>query len=271
MEEPGRFRVCEFFRRMNSAWTAPLLCDALLPDGSRQRIVLKLRDPGTPYGKGHHGATSLAAELITAMVARTVGVPVPDFGIADVSKQFVEAVTDRSVRELLQRNAGPNFATVYLAKITTWMPAYRSTSDVLRLALDKVVSLDATVMNGDRKRDKPNLLWDGAESVFPIDHSLAIPVYLWDDKLVESSPLLPDDQVRAHCAFDYLRGKACGFESVHRTWHARLSAVEWSQLTSVIPPEWETKAGQVATMLQFLEKRSQRFQDISSSLRGLIA
>ena len=269
LPRPLRFSVREFLMRTEGGRTNPLICGAVLPDGSKRRIVLKLRNPGT--FKANQGATSLAAELITATLARVLGIPVPDFGIAEVDQDFVDAVAHAPTQELLRRNLGRNFATTLLrGGIQPWLWSYQSGSGTLRQALDDVISLDATIINHDRSKGNANLLWDGGEKVYVIDHSLSVLVYRWEAAMLQSSALFPNEDVRDHCTFDFLSGKGCAFENVHQAWQARLSPQDWAAIRAEVPSEWESRSGDVDTMIQFLANRARRFHDISSSLRGVV-
>jgi hypothetical protein len=58
--------------------TRPLLVFGL-NDSDRTKLVLKLRHPESPVG--HFGPSSLARELICAVLARRLGLPVPDYAI----------------------------------------------------------------------------------------------------------------------------------------------------------------------------------------------
>jgi hypothetical protein len=81
-------------------------------DGQALEIVLKVREPAAR--NGHFGATSLACELICAVLARSLRLSVPDYFIVEVPRSLPQYIPSDSARRLLQNNQGLNFGTQYL-------------------------------------------------------------------------------------------------------------------------------------------------------------
>lgn len=253
---------------MTSGLTCPRLIVGRDEDGHSVDLVVKLRDPGT--SEGHARGTSLAAELIFGIIGRAVGLSVPEYGVAEIGSIFADAVRDSDVHQIVSRNIGPNFATVFLPRQLPWDASCTKLSLDLRQAIDDVLTFDATIVNGDRKATKPNLLWDGNETVHVIDHGLACPVYDWSPEEVAESPLFPDREIRGHAGFPYLRGKRCSFQELHGRWSAAISEPFWADVRAAIPPSWERRAGDLDRIFQFLMARSERFREIGLDLRGVV-
>src|SRR4051812_47877044 len=102
--EPKRYVCYEFRRSISTGWTSPSVVVARLHDNSSAEIVLKVRDPLTDVGRGHYRGTSLAAELIFAILARALGMSVPDYGIAVVSSEFADRVREPEIQRILKQN-----------------------------------------------------------------------------------------------------------------------------------------------------------------------
>jgi len=264
IEEPLQLVAFEYRRELPGGRTGPLLVAAMLEDGSELEVVVKLRHPDAR--DGHFEGTSLACELVCSVLGRAVGLSVPDYSIVEIPAELPEGVADRRIRDLLTRNVGDNFATRYQEGYGLWNPAYRPRSSDLMEALEDVLSFDATVINGDRKAAKPNLLWRG-ENLLAIDHSLALPVHQWDDEVIASSPLMPEAEVRAHCAFDALAGRLRQFQAMLDRWRTRVPPEDLARLRTFIPASWERRPGDLDRVFRFLTERPPRFDAIAGELR----
>lgn len=243
----------------------PLLVLAREDDGTTGRIVLKLRAPASD--SGHEGATSLACELICSILARAAGLSVPDYGIALVTQEFAESIPDRRIRELLLRNVGPNFGSIFMPGLALWMPTYHARGELLD-RLDGVLTFDATVINGDRTRAKPNLLWSGND-VFLIDHSLALPVHAWSDDEIQESPLFPERNVKKHATYPPLHELGQLFQQVLDAFRS-LPWQDVDTLRTWIPPEWERTRGDIDRIFAFLRSRDGRSNAITMDLRRIV-
>ncbi len=268
MVEPPRRLLCfEYRTRLPGGVTRPPLIAAVDEDGREYEIVLKLRFPDSP--DGHYEGTSLACELICGMIARSIGVPVPDYAVVEVPEELSAAMPDNALRGLFARNVGDNFGSVYQEGYASWSGSPQTRSPVLLEQLEDVLVFDATVINGDRKDYKPNLLWRG-ESVIAIDHSLAIPCHLWTDAAIASSPLFPDDQVREHCTFGALSNGGRVYELLLERWRNTVDSGELSRMRSFVPSSWERRPGDLDKIFTFLGARTSKFPEVSESLRRIL-
>jgi hypothetical protein len=210
LDQPRRLRAIEYRGRMRGGRTRPPLVAAIDGSGHQVLVVLKLLKPGTSIGNGHYGGTSLACELISAVIARSLGLSVPDYAFVEISRLFADAMVDREVRILFQSNIGLHFGSTYLEGFPNWDSSYKPPTTALIQELEDVLALDTAIVNGDRKTAKPNLLFRGTRLVM-IDHSLALPVHRWSPRQIAASPLFPDAEIRAHCTYDGLSKKALSF------------------------------------------------------------
>lgn len=94
LEGPERLFAFEFRRRLSGGVTRPALVVATDEDGTEVEIVVKCRRPDVR--DGHFGPTSLACELICAVLARGMGISVPDYYVVEISSQLAKSVPDQS-------------------------------------------------------------------------------------------------------------------------------------------------------------------------------
>ena len=106
---PLRLAITEDRGIILGGQTQPGLFDTCDEQGQLKEVVLKLRQPDAVFGDGHYAGTSLACELICAVLARVVGLNVPDYAIVDVTQDFAKSLDDNPTRDLLLDNIGPNF------------------------------------------------------------------------------------------------------------------------------------------------------------------
>ncbi len=251
------------------AVTKPLKVQGIDRQNSgRYDIVLKVRHPDT--SEGHHEGTSLACELICAMIGRAIGLPVPDYAIIQIPEGLYLAGNDENIRRLLQRNVGLNFGTIYQEGFHSWNPRKSDKIPTQILSnIEGTLAFDATVINGDRKTEKPNLLWNGRK-VFLIDHSLALPVHRWSDDGLDSSPLFPEAQVRQHCTYEALNGLQFRFDTILEKWQEIIKDDDLDNLRAIIPASWEARKGDLDKIFRFLKARPKRFIEIQADLTRIL-
>ena|ERR1700731_3137532 len=121
LEAPPRLVCFEYRKHLKDGVTRPLLVAARDADGQAIEIVLKVRKPASR--DGHFGATSLACELICAMLARSVGLTVPDYFVVEVPRSLPPSIPQETARRLLQQNQGLNFGTRYIKDTMSWSPS----------------------------------------------------------------------------------------------------------------------------------------------------
>ena len=264
----------EYKRRLEGGLSKPFLFAANDENNKEYEVVVKLRKPDSE--NNHFGATSLACELICSIVLRLLDIPTPNYAIVFISETLAASHLIQSDRKLLIANKGKNFGTIFHKGATTWYPNSEATlTDTQYNLVEDVMTFDSTVINGDRKIDKPNILQTGKE-VLLIDHSLALPVCRWNSKDIDDSPLFPDANIKAHCGFNPMRSKIkddtnmFGFSKLLSNWDAVLSDEDWKTIRDFIPSSWEENHGELDKIFRFLQKRPERFIEISESLRRIV-
>ena len=126
--------------------------------------VVKFRGAG-------QGVRVLIAECIAAILARRVGLQVPDAALIELPADLGRAEPDYEIRELLKASVGLNFALDFLPRSITFDPIAGTFPDPRYAA--RLVLFDALLMNVDRTAKNPNLLcWHGA--LYAIDHGASL-------------------------------------------------------------------------------------------------
>ena len=138
---------------------------AVVEAGAGELYVVKFRGAG-------QGARTLLAELIAGLIARTLGLPVPELALIDVPAAFGRGERDPEIQDLLRKSEGVNVGIRYLDGAFNFEGAAAGDLVPPELAA-RIVWLDAFLTNPDRTHRNPNLLiWQRAPWL--IDHGAAI-------------------------------------------------------------------------------------------------
>ena len=128
-------------------------------------FVVKFRGAG-------QGAKVLVAEIVVGLLARALGLPVPDLALVRVEPPFGRTEPDPEVQELLRASHGVNVGLRYLDGAFNYDGAAAGELVSPELAAS-IVWLDAFVTNPDRTHRNPNLLvWE--RGPWLIDHGAAL-------------------------------------------------------------------------------------------------
>lgn len=269
MQPPLRLVAFEFRKWLSGGRSRPILVAAKDASGRQYVIVLKTRRPAVPYGAGHYGGTSLACELICAVLARAAEIPVPDYAIVDIPAALAAAVPDSDARLLLQNNPGDNFGSVFVDGLALWQERDRAASSELMDFFEQAVQFDASLVNGDRSAEKSNVIWRGTRA-YLIDHSLALPIFLWGEGAETTNMMLPEQSVRRHASFASLVNHGKGFATVLEKWPELLTPANLATLRSWIPATWEHQAGHLNRVFGYLGLCGERAVQVTAELRRIL-
>jgi hypothetical protein len=128
-------------------------------------FVVKFRGAG-------QGAKVLVAEIVVGLLARALGLPVPELALVEVEAPFGRTEPDPEVQDLLRASHGLNVGLRYLDGAFNFDPA--AAGDLISPELAaRIVWLDAFVTNPDRTHRNSNLLvWQ--RRPWLIDHGAAL-------------------------------------------------------------------------------------------------
>jgi len=123
------------------------------------------------HGAGQ-GPKALVAELVVGLLAATLGLPVPELALVDLSSAFGRSEPDPEIQDILRGSHGVNVGLRYLDGAFN----FDATAAGELISTDfatRLVWLDALVTNPDRTPRNPNLLvW--RRSPWLIDHGGAL-------------------------------------------------------------------------------------------------
>ena len=149
-------------------------------------VVVKFRGAG-------QGAKVLVAELVVGLIARHLGLPVPELSLVDVGDRFGRSEPDPEIQELLRRSHGTNVGARYLEGAFNFDGVAAGGLVDPELAA-RIVWLDAFTTNPDRTAHNPNILvWQ--RGPWLIDHGAALYAHHdWgsvdEARIVTSFPLI---------------------------------------------------------------------------------
>ena len=124
--------------------------------------VVKFRGAG-------QGRKALVAEVVSAGLARSLGLPVPELVLVDVDPGLASGEPDQEVQDLLRASAGLNLGVDFLPGALDYDPV---AFPVDPLTAGRVLWFDAVIGNMDRSYRNPNLLeWRG---MWLIDHGATL-------------------------------------------------------------------------------------------------
>ena len=138
---------------------------AVLETEKGELFVAKFRGAG-------QGAKALLAELVVGLLARHLGLPVPELALLHLDASFGRTERDPEIQDILKGSRGLNVGLRYLDGAFNYDVLAAPPFVAPAFAAD-LVWLDAFVTNIDRTPRNPNLLlWD--RRIWPIDHGAAL-------------------------------------------------------------------------------------------------
>lgn len=251
--------VTGVYGRLTKGHSAPLLASAVTPADERVDVVVKLRS------RIHGGGVGLAMELIAALLARDLGLPVPDPALAFIPPQLAGQASTETDRRDLASSTGLNFGCRHLSPASV-LPVGPELPPALIDSAAATLAFDALVQNKDRHPDKPNCLLHRQEIV-PVDHELAFPFILGD--------LIPPPWEHAgltflhrHVMFARLQGQLVDFTPIEQA-AARLSPARLQSYRLAIPTEWQA-ARETERVVDFLMELQPRVAHVTSLLKQML-
>ena len=151
--------VVQYLKPLREGGSLPAIVQA--DDGFL--YVLKFRGAG-------QGKKALIAELIGGLLAKEIGLKVPEIVFMNLDDSFSKTEPDEEIQDLLKFSVGINLGLHFLSGAITYDPLV-STADAL--SASKVVLLDSMLSNIDRTAKNTNLLiW--SNELWLIDHGASL-------------------------------------------------------------------------------------------------
>ena len=212
--------VTRYVTPLREGGSLPALADA--DDGFK--YVIKFRGAG-------HGVKALIAELLGGLLAKRLGLPVPELVFVNLDEAFGRTEADEEIQDLLKFSQGLNLGLHFLSGALTFDPqAY----EVDELLASKVVWLDAFITNVDRTFRNTNMLvWH--KELWLIDHGASF-YFHHSFTNWEKSALTPFALIKDHV----LLSKASKLEEVNDDFTQRLTDEVLQEVVQQIPVDWLT-------------------------------
>lgn len=167
-----------FIKRMSSGRTLPCLLECEDEEGNTVELVVKCSHQLMEKEK------NLAFEAIAAMLAADLGLPVPEPFIVLLEPEFVELVTDSTIKGGMQKSCQYAFGSRLVTGYAAWQKHQMISKEQTQQAAEIVV-FDQIVINSDRRPENVNCLFL-ADGLFVFDHELVFTKELfwrapWED------------------------------------------------------------------------------------------
>jgi hypothetical protein len=184
--------------------------------------VLKFRGAG-------QGSKALIAELIGGLLAKEIGLQVPEIVFMNLDDSFSKTEPDEEIQDLLKFSVGLNLGLHFLSGAITYDPLV-SIADAM--SASKVVLLDSIITNIDRTAKNTNLLnWN--KELWLIDHGASLYFHHnwpnWEAHLARSFPLVKDH---------VLLERAHHLEAAAKEIKGLISKAKIAEIVSLIPEDW---------------------------------
>lgn len=210
--------VTRYITPLREGGSLPALTEA--DDGFK--YVLKFRGGG-------HGTKALVSELIGGMVAKTIGMQIPELVFINLDEAFGRSEGDEEVQDLLQASRGLNLGLHFLSGALAFDPLINSVEPELA---SKIVWMDALLTNIDRTVRNTNLLmWH--KELWLIDHGSTLYFHhSWENW--EKYALSPFPQIKDHV----LLPQASMLDKADSELKKVLTKDKITDIVNLIPDSW---------------------------------
>ena len=216
--------------------------------------VLKFRGAG-------QGKKALIAELIGGLLAKVIGLKVPELVFMNLDESFSRTEPDEEIQDLLKFSVGLNLGLHFLSGAITYDPLV-SVADPL--SASKVVLLDSMITNIDRTAKNTNLLnWN--KELWLIDHGASLYFHhnwkTWENHLTRTFPNIKDHVLLERA--DRLLEAAKEIKEVFNEEKIR-------EIVAIIPEEWLEEESNELTptemrnaYIEFLSSKLNRIDELA--------
>lgn len=214
--------VTQYITPLREGGSLPALAEA----DDEFKYVIKFRGAG-------HGVKALISELLGGMLAKYLGLPVPEIVFVELDERFGQTEGDEEIQDLLKFSKGLNLGLHYLSGAITYDVA---TNDCDSYLASKIVWLDSFITNVDRTFRNTNLLiWH--KELWLIDHGASFYFHhSWENW--EQTSVTPFVIIKDHA----LISKATELQRVHEEFTQKLTTDALRSIVNLIPDSflnWE--------------------------------
>jgi hypothetical protein len=258
----SRLAPTEFVRRIGNGKTKPalLVCE----EGESSIEVVGKLAAGCEQRE-----ISLAMEIVSALLAGDLEIPVPEPFLLQLDPEFVEVIPDREWAEMAR--AGPAVAfgsrllpSAYAAWVAGTVPVGNMTATAANILL-----FDAVIENPDRRASNPNCLVRGDE-IRIFDHELAFPAMLIGaPKPWVLGALAFMEQPGTHIFRDALRKREVDWQPVIGRWQG-LSDAQLDDYEAVLPAEWESARAALRSAIDKIKAVRENIEGCVAEVRRVL-
>jgi hypothetical protein len=188
--------------------------------------VLKFRGAG-------QGKKALIAELIGGLLAKEIGLNMPELVFMNLDDSFSKTEPDEEIQDLLKFSVGLNLGLHFLSGAITYDPLV-SVADAL--SASKIVLLDSMITNIDRTAKNTNLL-NWKNELWLIDHGASLYFHHnwknWEATLSRTFPNIKDH---------VLLERATQLTEASKEIQALINREKIIEIVSLIPEDWLIEA-----------------------------
>lgn len=215
--------VTRYITPLREGGSLPALAEA----NDSYKYVIKFRGAG-------HGVKALIAELLGGLIAKKLGLLIPELVFVELDEAFGRTEADEEIQDLLKFSKGLNLGLHFLSGALTFDP---EAFEVDELLASKIVWLDAFITNVDRTFRNTNMLvWH--KELWLIDNGASF-YFHHSFSNWEKSALTPFSLIKDHV----LLPKATCLDEVNTTFTALLTEDDLKHITNQIPVDWLTWEG----------------------------
>ena len=257
-----------FAKPMGSGKTAPSLIGCVGNDGKEIELIVK-------FGAGCElKQQGLATEVIVALLAADLDLPVPEPFLVTVDAEFVAAIpeTDEHYRKCkahARASVGTNFGSKKLPAGFSAYPKEKRLPNALLPVAAEILAFDVFIVNPDRVVANANFLIKG-EKLAIFDHELALftgGLLSWTEPWkpggINLPKTLPDRQ--RHVFLDDVRRQPIDLTRFTGAFEA-ITDARLEEYRAAIPPAWAGDGKALDRMLDYL--RTLR-QNLDSAVKEL--
>lgn len=207
-------------------------------------------------------------ELLAALLADDLGLKTPKPLLIEIAPDFHQGILSPTLSQVARKSAGPNFGTVFIPNLPTW-PTGRDVPLNLKQSAAEALAFDVLVDNPDRRRDKPNLLSNGAELTL-LDHEQA---FSFLRGVIGWRPPWADADVRhlsKHVFFQQLKGAAPTFDRLTGAL-AAVSDTRLDEYGRLVPAEWTAAGDATERILDYLRQARDNRAALFAAVTRLLA
>lgn len=171
---------------------------------------------------------AVAHEVYGNVLAREFDLLTPDAAFINFGNPFLKSLPTWAKTLLRNRDTRVKFGTRYISPTVPYSPAlpyqYFKLYDI-----ETIYAFDAMIFNGDRKINKPNIIFSGTDG-YLIDHEQTMEIFtVRYEKAMEGKLIFPKAE---HIFYQYLRQRRGKSASYFETFHHYLKAMRPKILTS---------------------------------------